>query len=210
MNFSVPTQNRFEILQGREESSSKLTMDNMNISRQDFIHSSMDNKLTYMFDELRVIRNEQVNCNRGLQMFEKTISGIDKTLGQVIQVTNTQTDFMKSLAYKSIDIEARSRRNNLIFRGFSENRGENCFQLIRDFLSNHLDMDPRDLYLARAHRLGRPDTTKQFQRRPIIVLFRDYDDIETIMGRVKMLKGTSFSIDFDFPKEIADARRSFK
>jgi len=138
-----------------------------------------------MFDELCVIRYEQVKCNRGLHMFEKTIPGIDKTLDQVIQVTNTQTDFMKSLAYKSIDMVARSRRNNLIFRGFAENRGENCFQLIRYFLSNHLDMDPRDLYLARAHRLGRPETTKQFQRRPSI-LFRDYDDIETIMGRVKM------------------------
>ena len=42
-------------------------------------------------------------------------------IGEVIEVTNRNTSVLKTLAYKSIDIESRSCRNNLIFWGLSEN-----------------------------------------------------------------------------------------
>ena len=103
-------------------------------------------------------------------------------------------------------MEARARRNNIIFRGISENRGENCYQLVRDFLKNHLDIDSDRMYIARAHRLGRMQRNNQYQSRPIIVNFRDYCDIESIMGSARMLRGKPFSIDHDFPKEIQEAR----
>ena len=131
---------------------------------------------------------------------------MEEKLGQVVQVTNAQTDLLKSLDYRSIDIEPRSRRNNMILRGISENRGENCFQLVRDFITNHLDLDSSNMYIARAHRLGRPDPRRQSQRRPIIVKFRDFCDTESIKKSVTLLRGTGFSIDYDFPKEIQQAR----
>ena len=61
---------------------------------------------------------------------------------------------LKTLAYKSIDLEARSRRNNLILWGLAENVNENCFVVIRDFIKNELDLNADKMYLARAHRLG--------------------------------------------------------
>ena len=120
-------------------------------------------------------------------------------------MTNSQSEFIKTLAYRSIDIEARSRRKKLIFRGLSENRCENCFQLIRDFLANHLDVDPNRMYIARAHRLDKIDSRKNTQRRPIIVHFRAFCDIEDSMSKATMLKGSGLSLDFDYPKEIQDA-----
>lgn len=62
------------------------------------------------------------------------------------------------------------------------------------------------MYIDRAHRLGKIDSRKNTQRRPIIVHFRDFCDIEDIMSKVTMLKGSGFSLDFDYPKEIQDAR----
>jgi len=62
------------------------------------------------------------------------------------------------------------------------------------------------MYIARAHRLGRMQRNNQYQSRPIIVNFRDYCDIESIMGSARMLRGKPFSIDHDFPKEIQEAR----
>ena len=101
----------------------------------------------------RLIRNDQVNISRKVFAFEKAVGGVQEKIYEVIEATNVQTGFMKCLAYKSVDIEARSRRNNLIFRGFCENRGENCFVLILDCLSNHLDIESSRVNIARAHRL---------------------------------------------------------
>ena len=42
-------------------------------------------------------------------------------VSEVIITTNRHTEMLKMLAYKSIDIEARSHRNNLIFLGLVEN-----------------------------------------------------------------------------------------
>ena len=159
-----------------------------------------------MFDELRCIRHEQVNCNRGLARFEKYISAMQHKMEQVVQVTNNHTDFLKTLAYRSIDMEARSRRNNLTFRRLSENRCENCFSLIRDFISNHLDIDSGQMYLARTHRLGSFSPARRMHKRAIIVTFRDSCDTELIMSKVTLLRDTIFSIDNDFPKEIQAAR----
>ena len=125
---------------------------------------------------------------------------------QFVQVTNNHTDFLKTLAYRSIDMEARSRRNNLTFRRLSENRCENCFSLIRDFISNHLDIDSGQMYLARTHRLGSFSPARRMHKRAIIVTFRDSCDTELIMSKVTLLRDTIFSIDYDFPKEIQAAR----
>ena len=76
----------------------------------------MDNKLIHMFDELRFIRQEQVNSSLAINSFHRQMNTVNEKLNKVIHVTNTQTDIMKTLAYKSVDMEPRSRRNNLIFR----------------------------------------------------------------------------------------------
>ena len=115
---------------------------------------------------------------------------------------------LKTLAYiKSIDIEAGSRRNNLIFWGLLENRDEKCFALIRQFIKNELDLDANKMYLARAHRLGPVKVGFGLRKRPLIVNFRDYCDTEAIMRNAHLLRRTPFSVDYDFPKEISTARK---
>ena len=128
-------------------------------------------------------------------------------LCEVIEVTNKNTNVLKTLAYKSIDLEARSRRNNLLFWGLLENPNENCFHIIRDFISRHLDLDAGNMYLARAHRLGPRRIGHLNPKRPIIVNFRDFCDTELIMSRANLLRHTPFSVGYDLPKEINEARK---
>ena len=61
--------------------------------------------------------------------------------------------------------------------------------------------------LARAHRLGPRKIGIGDPRRPIIVNFRDFIDTDTIMNKAFMLKNTPFSITYDLPKEINEARK---
>jgi hypothetical protein len=203
--YGVSVQNRFEFLQERE--SENLKMDrSSDITRQNFVESSYDDKLIHIFDELRFVRNEQAESCRGIMALHRSVENIGIKVNQVIDNTNNQTEFMKTLAYKSIDIEARSRRNNLIFRGIVENVGENCPNIIRNFLENNLDIDSRDVYISRAHRIGAKDRMKRYQSRPIVVNFRDYCDTEYILSKAKLLKDTPFSISVDLPREIQQAR----
>jgi len=103
-------------------------------------------------------------------------------------------------------MEARARRNNIIISGIAENRDENCLKLIRDFISNQLDLDPANMYITRAHTLGRINPNRGHKSRPIIANFRDFCDIEMIMSNARMLRGKPFSIDYDYPREIHEAR----
>ena len=123
-----------------------------------------------------------------------------------MQVTHSHLTFMKTLAYKSIDLEARSRRNNLIFRGFVENVGENCLNLLQDFLRNRLGIYTENIYIARVHRLCKRNPRRHHQMRPVIANFRDFSDIELIMANERQLKSTPFSIDYHYPLEIQEAR----
>lgn len=115
-----------------------------------------------------------------------------------------QEQRLKLLEYKSIDMEARERRKNLIFRGLREVDTENCFNMIRDFLYYQLEIDD-DMYLERAHRLGRKAYGKD---RPVIVAFRDFIDTDNIMQNAYKLKNTSYGINRDYPNEIVKARKS--
>ena len=119
-------------------------------------------------------------------------------------------DKVKLLQYKSIDSEARSRRNNLVFRGLTEEVGEDSMAVLQTFLLNKLDLDPDTVYIQRAHRVGRhqprrgKDPPKQ---RPIIAAFRDYRDVEMILDSASRLKGSGKGINRGLPKELLDARK---
>ena len=212
--YSVSTDNTYAVL-GEDKMAHEFQMnkrkrnntEQSDLQINEFICSSSDDKLNLIFQELRSIRGNQEQTNNGMLNFQENFLQIHQKLEQVVNVTNRNTDLLKTLAYKSIDQEARSRRNNLIFWGISENYEENCFSLIREFIKNHLDLDSDRMYLARAHRLGQRKIGYRNPKRPVIVNFRDFCDVESIMSRSYLLKNTQFSVGYDLPKEINEARK---
>lgn len=201
--YNVTVQNRFENLQEREMDKG----DNPGeiLTRDVFAQSTMDEKMLLMFDELRFIRQEQVNCSKGNFLMQQSLSQMSAKLNLAVQITNDQTTLMRTLAYKSIDVEARSRRDNLVFRGFCENSDENCTQILLTFLEERLGITPGEITINRAHRLGARNFNKTGNR-PIIANFRDHSDVVLIMSRTNMLKNVPVSVDYDFPREIQEAR----
>ena len=47
----------------------------------------------------------------------------------------------------------------------------------------------------------------QNKHRPLIALFRDYQDVELILSNAGKLRGTRFGINRDYPQEIINARK---
>ena len=64
-----------------------------------------------------------------------------------------------------------------------------------------------DICIDQAHRLGR---FKRDKHRQIIVAFRDYSDVESILSNAHKLKGTKYSINRDYPQEIVNAHQTLR
>lgn len=162
------------------------------INIREYERLTVDDKLSVMFSEMKTIGQKVNSCveiHTKVQNIESSLSEQDRRI--------------KLLEYKSIDLEARSRRNNLIFGGIPEDKDENCGQKLAAFLQDHLGIDPCPP-APRVHRLGK---FKAGSNRAIIAYFLDFRDTEYILSNAKKLKGTDFHVNRDYPKEIVDARR---
>ena len=159
-------------------------------------------------DKLTLILNKVCLYEKRFRSITSTLSSIahkHKTVAKVESVVKSHEDRIRLLEYKSIDLEARSRRNNLIFHGLAEFRNENCSEFICQFVKDHFDIDVDVTAISRADRLGR--FIGRGKRRPIIVVFQDYQLTENIIKQGLNLKNTRFSVSRDYPLEITRARK---
>lgn len=166
----------------------------------EFENMNIDEKLSAIFTSLSSNQNKIMH----VELKVDAIIRLNNRMGRVETVMTSYNDRMKLLEYKSIDIEARSRRNNLLFRGFPEARDEDCRRVIFRFLEDKLSIDELPS-IERAHRLGRFNPQKG--PRPIIVAFSFFKDTEDILSQARSLKGTPFGISRDYPPEITRARQ---
>lgn len=166
-----------------------------------FSAMSTDDKLDMIFNKLVQIESKQSSIEKLETMMKRS----NETMSTLQTKSNTQDDMLNILNYRSTDLEARSRRKNLIFRGLFEFRNENCVDVMYQFLYNQLNLDAESVVIERAHRLGRWDPNRR--KRPMIVLFREYQSVEKIVDKAWMLGDTPYRIDRDYPREIVDARK---
>ncbi len=164
---------------------------------------SNDEKLSHILVKVTNMEASHSTLIREISNISATV----RTVNQRVDTMNTCIDahsrMMKLLTYKSIDNEARCRRNNLIFRGIGENSPKSdvfCVGLIQDFISQELCCDAERVCIDRAHRLGqRGYWVRGTYTRPIIVKFRDYDDVEMMLTQSYRLKGNAVRYTQRFP-----------
>ena len=115
----------------------------------------------------------------------------------------------KTIKESVLDLQARSMRDNLVFSGIPERAEEDPEATVTEFLKKHLKLPTdviKDITFHRVHRLGgrRPDARRP---RPIVVKFEHYKQKELVRSRGRELRGTDFSVNDQFPKEILERRR---
>lgn len=105
----------------------------------------------------------------------------------------------KKIMDNLIDLESRSRRNNLIFKGLKVSAQTKDYkQLVVRFCNEKPGM-ASSLWVNRAHPLGKDGHC-------IIAHFPDDCDIQYIMTRIRDLNGTGVSIFRDFSPEVRHKR----
>lgn len=154
-------------------------------------------------------------CLQDLMLTNQRLLKAEQTVHELRQTTYVNRQRIDILAYKSIDSEARQRRNNLLFWGIPEVVNEDCMVVLREFLADRLELDPQTIAIQRAHRIGKRTAPRRntigqsahIKHRPLIAAFRDYQDVELVLSNAGKLRNTRFGINRDFPQEIIDARK---
>ncbi len=137
--------------------------------------------------------NEQVNLNK------EGVSGL-KAKYEKLERENVE------IKKKLVDLEARSRRDNLKIYNVPESEGENLRIWFGKFLSDKLGfLVPTMMDVDRIHHIGKPGGKGT---RPTIIKFTKYSDREAVWNRRKELKDSGISMSEHFPEEIDRKRRT--
>ena len=167
--------------------------------------------------ELDILRRESNDrCNKLANTLTEQSKDLKKSNTQLHDLSSQVRELKKdNLAHRRnyIDMQARMRRNNLLFFGIEESRDENCEEKIKLFIKEKLGI-LEQLMIQRAHRLGKPIPfgtvgSKTNRPRPIICLFLDHKQKEVVRSKRFGLK-KPFGIADDLPLEIREARKSLQ
>ena len=139
-------------------------------------------------------------CYGAIKSLKNRVDQLEKinTQGSQIGHTNNVLDKLDSL-------EGFSRRNNLLFHGIpgnaaAESSGD-CEKLLRETLSEHLDLDMSSISFDRVHRLNTSKTPQ-----PIIARLTNIKDKQNLLCKRTQLKGTSIYINEDFTYKVREIR----
>ena len=112
---------------------------------------------------------------------------------------------IKHHSEKIIDLEDRSRRNNLRIDGIKECAGESAEQTeekVRLMLRQNLNIETK-IEIDRAHRVGKPKNNKP---RTIVMRCNVFKEKEMIKRSANRLRGTGIYINDDFSNETMRKR----
>lgn len=132
-------------------------------------------------------------CLQDVKTTNQKFLHAEQTVREIRDNTHENTRRINLVAYKSIDSEARQRRNNRLFWGIPEDP----FNASAELLADKMSLDPDAICLQRAHRLG---TLRQPRRRgpggyvvirhlPIVACFCDFYDFESFFLTLVDYKG---------------------
>lgn len=122
--------------------------------------------------------------------------------GNNIRLQNELSDLSSQVE----DITYRNMQRNLIFQEIEENKNENVKDSVYSFMKERLKLTKKlqsDVTIDIAHRMGK---FRQGQVRPIVACFTTREAVDIVKRHASNLKGTSFRISPQLPREMR-ARR---
>ena len=142
-----------------------------------------------------------------ISTMEKNLFSFKKDI-DIIQTT--KPNWAIDIENKLVDLEDRSRRNNLRINGIKEGKyetWEECEEKVNCFLEEKLDIDTSEIWIEHAHRVSEK---KNGQERQTVVQFNSYKNKLDILRNCEKLKGTNFSVFEGFSKETASIREKME
>ena len=192
------------------------------IETKDKVIAKLNQKMGEMSCEIKNLKDNQSITSAEIKDLKNTcdyLTDETKQLDGQIKVNKVAIEGASkkhdTLFDKTIDLEDRSRRNNVVFFNIPETTqstdNENCEQKIVDILCSHgFIRQDYDIQIDRAHRLGRRQEDSKSKPRPIIVRFHYYKDKDFIVKNGRKLKDSAINLSEDFSKHTLDIHRELR
>ena len=122
--------------------------------------NEIDAKLSTVIQQVHIMETDIINLKKTSGNMANTTGTLRKTSeeikGQICELEKAQQAMEDSIT----DLQSRSMRENLLFFGLAEYKGErkeNCVSLIDDFCETQLGLSSIGENIERAHRIGKFD-----------------------------------------------------
>ncbi|XP_039296274.1 choline transporter-like 1 [Nilaparvata lugens] len=152
------------------------------------------NQLMVSFSEILDSKLSNVASKEDMKELSDKVSALERENSQLKEKLIRMEKVCEKTELKLIDLESRSRRNNLIFKGIQSIQGVDCATKVKNFCSNILGIS-EEIFVNRAHFLGKGTET-------VIAHFPKDEDIHKIFGNVKKLKNTNIVVHRDYASEV--------
>ena len=158
-------------------------------------------ELTTTNESLDKISKEVADLTESIEFTQGEVKDIKEDISQVQTNLRHIEDDMLDPNYVMetlIELEDRSRRNNLRIDGISEvshETWEMCEDSVKDLIKTKLEIND-EIEIDRCHRMGKPKS--------IVCRFLRFKDKQKILSNAKKLKNTGIFIYEDYCKKTVD------
>ena len=160
---------------------------------------------------IRTIKEESSTAITAQNQLQSKIESLECRISDLESHKAEQDMVISKLKNEVDNLEAYSRRDNLVVEGIQESPDENLRDKVTDFLKTKLNQqDASNIQLSRVHRLGKPlhqSSHVSMRPRPVIIHFQNYADRERIWKASWDLNEKHLFIREDFT-EATRQRRS--
>ena len=170
------------------------------IDKKDDIIGKLQNDVGELRQSLNYLSGETSDL-------KKYIDDKNEAINAKVEQTDGNVHHIKE---KTVDLEDRSRRSNLVFFNFPEaSRGvtEDCEDIVENCLMSLKVIDTKEIWFERAHRLGRRRPEHDTKPRPIIVKFTYYKQKEAIIKNASKFRNSHINVSEDYSRETLDVHR---
>ena len=166
--------------------------------------TNQDKRIDSMFKRIDAQSKEMESLRHEMVKTKDRVVDTEAAVTDTREKVESREGRVKHLEWKTIDHEARGRRNNLLFHGIPEVEREDCAQLSHNFIQNKLKLG-HAVTIERAHRIG---PKKAGENRPIIAKFLDFNQRKEVStARKNLPQRSDFGVSEDLPREVREGRK---
>ena len=150
-------------------------------------------------------KKHRIYIEEKVQNIQRKVSSLEEKVEEIYDYQIDSDEVEKKL----MNLEDRSRRNNLWIDGVAEENGaswDDCERKVKEIFMDKLELE-NDINNERAHRARKSKYGKKDQPRIIVCKLLNYKDKVKVLQNCKKLKGSHIYINKDFCQATLQYRK---
>lgn len=186
---------------------SKVVSFEKRLDKTDIVVSGVEKSVEFICAQYDTVCNERKDEKMKLQNLDREFTAVKSDTKELKEMLLDMQKLNSELKEEVLDLKSRSMRDNLIFTNIPERPNVDTEDVLSQFLDNKLSIS--NVAFERVHRIRskNPDIRNSNKPPPIVAKFTFFKDREKVRKSGRLLKGTNYGIQEQFPEEIEKRRK---